>query len=199
MLCKLIRIHIRILLDLQKCESKANFVKYSLLLSGNKTKMHYIVIESIVRIYAIRFLREQLLEAFSAPIRPLIFLWGNHNVIGHNYISIRSNGIEMDAQLIEEIVYRLTGKHIADKKRTLLKFVAVVLKESDNTTGLGILIVDNHLVAVAYCLGGERKTTETCANYCYFHFASTSASADSGVDSAFFAARRSASWRITSA
>ena len=42
----------------------------------------------------------------------------------------------MDAKLIEKIVYRLAGEHIADKERTLLELIALVLKKSDNATGL---------------------------------------------------------------
>ena len=42
----------------------------------------------------------------------------------------------MDAKLGKEVVNRLALEHISDKERPLLKLIALMLKESDNSAGL---------------------------------------------------------------
>jgi hypothetical protein len=98
--------------------------------------MHYIIIEAIISIYAILILGEKLLQALSAPIWAAVFLGGYHIIIGHYNVSVCPLGFKMDAKLGKEVVNRLALEHISDKERPLLKLIAPMLKESDNSAGL---------------------------------------------------------------
>ena len=66
--------------------------------------MHYVVIEFVVSVNAVTILGKQLLQSVATPIWAAVFLGGNHIVVGHNYISVRTYGVKMYAEGFQQLV-----------------------------------------------------------------------------------------------
>ena len=177
---KLVCIHARIFLYFHKGEGEASLLYQAWLLSRDIAQMHYVVIEFVVSVNALGILGEQLLQPLATPIGALILLRSNHIVVGHNDISIGTHGIKVNTQLVKEIVNRLAGQHIADKQRTLLKLIAIVLKQGNDSARLGIFIINMHLVAVSCRQCTKGQTAKARTDNIYSHFVSF-------VSSLFFA------------